>query len=188
MGSPRKAYSSGVFVTIRRLESTEPSTSTIRSMIRLPPSPTRALGSPPIRVLLPPAWITPVTATAPSLRQFERAPADGPRRGHRHVHDGGGKGGPWRRTRVPQPADPGRLRPGRRRFRSERRRGRRPRAPPRPFSTPLLQDRARRCEGAGCPSLPPFELSGHPAGAPLDLGGHGLSERSQALSDVYVAD
>src|SRR3989304_7484473 len=91
VGSRRKAYRSGVFVTIRRLESPEPSTSTIRSMIRLPPSPTRALGSPPIRVLLPPAWITPVTATAPSLRQFERAPADDPRRGDRPAHPGGGR-------------------------------------------------------------------------------------------------
>src|SRR5215471_17315823 len=61
---PREAYASDVLVTIRRSSVTPRITSTTRSMIRRPPSSISALGRPPIRVLLPPAWMTPVTLIA----------------------------------------------------------------------------------------------------------------------------
>src|SRR5262245_5274769 len=60
IGSPRKAYVSGVLVTTSRSSTAPSSASTTRSMIRRPPRSMRAFGLPPIRVLKPPAWITPV--------------------------------------------------------------------------------------------------------------------------------
>src|SRR5437899_6701179 len=45
-------------------------------MMRRPPTSRRALGSPPIRTLRPPAWITPVSLTEPSSRPGERPSAD----------------------------------------------------------------------------------------------------------------
>src|SRR3989441_5050223 len=45
-------------------------------MMRRPPTSMRALGSPPIRTLRPPAWITPVSLTEPSSRPGERPSAD----------------------------------------------------------------------------------------------------------------
>src|SRR5215475_2983885 len=75
MGSPRKAYASGVLVTTSRSSTAPPSASTTRSMIRRPPRSMSAFGLPPIRVLKPPAWITPVT-----FMLFGGGP-DGPLRG-----------------------------------------------------------------------------------------------------------
>src|SRR5438094_9452612 len=90
MGSARDAYSSGVLVTRRRSSVTARTTSATRSMIRLPPSSISALGWPPMRVLLPPAWMTPVTLTRdPSYRH--RAPAQDARRPDRAVGDGGAR-------------------------------------------------------------------------------------------------
>src|SRR3989454_7549206 len=60
MGSPSAEYSSGVFVTSSTSGVAARNTSTTRSMMRRPPSSMSALGRPPMRVLLPPAWITPV--------------------------------------------------------------------------------------------------------------------------------
>src|SRR5712691_6668415 len=90
IGSPREAYGSGVLVTMRRSSVTARTTSATRSMIRLPPSSISALGRPPMRVLLPPAWMTPVTLKRdPSYRH--RAPARDARRPDRAVGDGGAR-------------------------------------------------------------------------------------------------
>src|SRR5713101_5792508 len=90
MGSPREAYSSGVLVTMRRSSVTARTTSATRSMIRRPPSSISALGWPPMRVLLPPAWMTPVTLTRdPSY--YYRPPAQDARRPDRAVGDGGAR-------------------------------------------------------------------------------------------------
>src|SRR5919109_1710012 len=59
IGMPRSAYTSGVFVTIKSSSNTLRITSTTRSTRRLPPSDIRALFC-PMRLLLPPARITPV--------------------------------------------------------------------------------------------------------------------------------
>src|SRR5712691_8118463 len=45
-------------------------------MMRRPPTSIRALGSPPIRTLLPPAWITPVSFTSDLSRPGKRPSAD----------------------------------------------------------------------------------------------------------------
>src|SRR3989442_16010406 len=45
-------------------------------MMRRPPTSIRALGSPPIRTLWPPAWITPVSLTSDLSRPGKRPSAD----------------------------------------------------------------------------------------------------------------
>src|SRR5262245_64843984 len=87
MGKPREAYASDVLVTIRRSSVTARITSTTRSMIRRPPSSISALGRPPIRVLLPPAWMTPVTLIAASSYRH-RPLAQHARWPHRAIGDG----------------------------------------------------------------------------------------------------
>src|SRR5262245_22430883 len=86
---PSDAYSSGVLVTSRRSSVTAVTTSTTRSMIRRPPSSMSALGRPPMRVLLPPAWITPVIVTASPASQQHRSGAQDARGPARAVGDGG---------------------------------------------------------------------------------------------------
>ena len=63
-GEPEGCVHVGVLVTMRRSSVTARITSTTRSMMRRPPSSINALGWPPMRVLLPPAWMTPVTLIA----------------------------------------------------------------------------------------------------------------------------
>src|SRR5689334_4766252 len=72
MGSPSPAYTSDVLVTMSRSSVTARMTSTTRSMMRRPPSSINALGWPPMRVLLPPAWMTPVTLT--TMRSYRHRP------------------------------------------------------------------------------------------------------------------
>src|SRR5512146_2201062 len=98
MGSPREAYASGVLVTMRRWSVTARSTSATRSMIRRPPSSMSALGQPPMRVLFPPAWMTPVTLIRrPSYRHGPLA--QDARRPHRAIGDRRA-GAPCRRASV----------------------------------------------------------------------------------------
>src|SRR5215813_11453202 len=87
MGKPREAYASDVLVTIRRSSVTARITSTTRSMIRRPPSSISALGRPPIRVLLPPAWMTPVTLIA-TLSHCHRSLTQHAWWPHRAIGDG----------------------------------------------------------------------------------------------------
>src|SRR6185295_1378601 len=60
--------------------------SSTRSTMRRPPSSSNAFGSPPMRVLLPPAWITPVTRTS----DLDRARTDHAGRVHGDVEHRGG--------------------------------------------------------------------------------------------------
>src|SRR5438094_610528 len=68
-GSPKGARSASA-ISSTRTSSKKPVS------LRRPPTPARALGSPPIRTLRPPAWITPVSRTEPSSRPGERPSAD----------------------------------------------------------------------------------------------------------------
>src|SRR2546422_1455264 len=98
-----------------------------------PPSSIRAFGRPPIRTLLPPAWMTPVTLIlCAGDWQSDGTLPDNPRRVHGHVEDRRGLAPP-RRSALQDEVDLVRgigEHPLRRRRWLEAPRGRTPRCPP----------------------------------------------------------